>query len=141
MECNYLQNCLYFTVNRLSRVIGKMAEESFQRCGFSPTHAYLMMVVNEKGKVTPTELSQVLHMTPSTITRFVDKLVSKRLLVRETEGKNNFILPTEKGRESQAEIEKALHDLYCRYSEILGVDEAKSLTKIIHETCEKLENL
>lgn len=141
MECNYLQNCLYFTTNRLSRVITKMAEESFQRYGFSPTHAYLMMVVNEKEKVTPTELSQVLHMTPSTITRFVDKLVSKGLLERKIEGKNIFVLPTNKGREVQADIEKALHDLYCRYSEILGEDVGKSLTKIIHDAGEKLENV
>lgn len=116
-----------------------MAEESFQRYGFSPTHAYLMLAVNEKEKVTPTQLAQILHMTPSTITRFVDKLVGKGFLEREVEGKNIFVLPTKKGREAQVNIEEAITDMYKSYVALLGEAQAKSVTQMIHETVEMLE--
>ncbi|ASJ53921.1 MarR family transcriptional regulator [Brevibacillus formosus] len=139
MNSDNLHNCLFFTSNRLSRVITKMAEESFQRYGFSPTHAYLMLAVNEKEKVTPTQLAQILHMTPSTITRFVDKLVGKGFLEREVEGKNIFVLPTKKGREAQASIEEAITDMYKNYVALLGEAQAKSVTQMIHETVEMLE--
>lgn len=139
MNSNNLHNCLFFTTNRLSRVITKLAEESFQRYGFSPTHAYLMLAVNEKERVTPTQLAQILHMTPSTITRFVDKLVAKGLLEREVEGKNIFVRSTKKGREAQEDIEKAIMDMYSRYVAVLGEDQAKVVTQMIHETVEMLE--
>ena len=44
----YIKECLYFTANRLSRVITKMAEDEFAASGLSPTYAYLLMAVYEK---------------------------------------------------------------------------------------------
>ncbi|MBY0087470.1 hypothetical protein HP567_018395 [Brevibacillus sp. M2.1A] len=43
-----------------------------------------MLTVNEKEKVTPTQLAQILHMTPSTITRFVDQVKSVTQMIHET---------------------------------------------------------
>lgn len=44
----YLKECLYFTANRLGRVITKMAEDEFAASGLSPTSAFLLMAVFEK---------------------------------------------------------------------------------------------
>ena len=45
-EKSFLHQCLYFTANALSRIIARMAEEEFKTTGFSPSHAFLMMVEN-----------------------------------------------------------------------------------------------
>ncbi|MFD1356783.1 MarR family winged helix-turn-helix transcriptional regulator [Fictibacillus halophilus] len=134
-----LDNCLYFTVNKLSRAITRMAEESFKKTGLSPTHAFLLMLVNNKPGISQSELAEELHMMPSTITRFIDKLVIKGLLERKAEGKRSFIFPTEAGENTQEEIKEAWKDLYRNYSAVLGEDAGKELTILIREAGNTLE--
>ncbi|ELK39683.1 hypothetical protein BAG01nite_48160 [Brevibacillus agri] len=59
-------------------------------------------------------------MTPSTITRLVDKMVQKGQLERKIEGKHVLIWQTDKGREAQADIAVAVQELHGRYSAVLG---------------------
>jgi DNA-binding MarR family transcriptional regulator len=134
-----LDNCLYFTVNKLSRAITRMAEDSFKKTGLSPTHAFLLMLVNNKPGISQSELAEELHMMPSTITRFIDKLVMKGLLERKAEGKRSFIFPTEAGENTQEKIKEAWKDLYRNYSAVLGEDAGKELTMLIREAGNTLE--
>jgi len=131
--------CLYFTVSKLSRAITKMAEEEFTKTGLSPTYGFLLMTVNEKPGISQNEICEVLHIAPSTLTRFIDKLEGKGLVQRKSEGKNSFIYSTEKGIEHQKEIEKAWLNLYNRYSEILGYEEGEKITEIVNDAFNKLE--
>jgi len=134
-----LTDCLYFTANKLARVIGKMAEEEFRITGLSPTHAFLVNIVNEKEGVTQKEIGEALHMTPSTITRFVDKLEGKGLVERRSEGKNAYIYATGKGKALQVDIDKAWNNLYKRYSEITGYEEGDQLTAYLDKVGDMLE--
>ncbi len=129
----YLQNCLYFSANSLSRLIARMAEEEFRVAGLSPSHAFLMMLVNENEGVGPKKLSEYLQLAPSTVTRFVDSLAGKGYLRRETEGKTARIFTTKEGKALQEAIADAWKRLYDRYSDILGEEEGKKLTEDIAE--------
>lgn len=131
--------CLYFTVSKLSRAITKMAEEEFAKTGLSPTYGFLLMTVNERPGISQNEICEVLQISPSTLTRFIDKLEGKGLVIRKSKGKNSFIYSTEKGMEHQKEIEKAWKDLYERYSEILGYEEGEKLTEITNAAVNKLQ--
>lgn len=137
---DFFNNCLYFTVNKLSRAITKMAEDSFVKTGLSPTHAFLMMLVIEKPGISQSELAEALHLKPSTITRFVDKLVEKGFIERKTEGKRSLNYPTEKGNEILKDIKEGWKILFRSYSDILGEEEGKALNKLINEAGKKLEN-
>ncbi|WP_088072097.1 MarR family winged helix-turn-helix transcriptional regulator [Gottfriedia luciferensis] len=125
----YFSNCLYFTANHLARLMNKMAEEEFAPLGISPTYAFLLMAVNEQPNITQTELSNILHIAPSTTTRFVEKLEVKKLVERKSEGKLTLVNLTEKGILIQDEIKKCWKNLYGRYVEILGEDVAKQITQ------------
>lgn len=137
---DFFDNCLYFTVNKLSRAITRMAEESFRKTGLSPTHAFLMMLVIDKPGISQSELAEALHLKPSTITRFVDKLVEKGLIERKSEGKRSLNYPTEQGIAILAEIKEGWKILFRAYSDILGEEEGRVLNKLIHEAGNKLEN-
>ncbi|WP_139492194.1 MarR family winged helix-turn-helix transcriptional regulator [Brevibacillus dissolubilis] len=136
-EC--FNTCLFFTANRLSRIITKIGEEEFQKIGLSPTYAYLMMTVKDQPGITQKDLSEILHIAPSTSTRLIDKLVVKNLIERKTEGKLSMLYLTDKGLGVMDEINHCWKSLYARYSAILGEQEARALTEMIHHASETLD--
>lgn len=135
-----LCNCLYFTSNKLNRIINRMAEEEFIKTGLSPSHAFALMVINNEPGLSQNEISKMLNIRPSTTSRFLDKLESKRLVTRKAKGKVSYLYPTEKGMQLQEEIEKCWKNLHHRYSKILGETEGAELTKLIYNAANELEN-
>lgn len=134
-----LHNCLYFTANTLARKITGLAEEEFRHIGLSPSHAFLMMLVIKQPGITQKELSQALHLAPSTVTRFVDTLEFQRGLVeRRSEGKLVRIHPTAKGLKMREPIAQCWHSLFLRYSAILGEDRGRELAKALDLASEEL---
>lgn len=134
-----LNCCLYFTANTLARIMGRFADECFRGTGLSPSHAFTLMLVNEQPQISQKELSEALHLAPSTMTRFVDKLIDKGLVQRETSGKLARVRPTERGEQLAAPIAESWKALYYKYSDILGEEEGRELTRIIDTANRKLE--
>src|SRR4249919_1819869 len=93
--------CMYFSANALARKIEKMALESWKPVNLSPSHAYLLMAVIEEPGIQPGMLAKELQLQPSTITRLIEKLEEKRLVVRTTGGKSTNVYPTPKGKDLQ----------------------------------------
>jgi len=137
----YLHNCLYFSANALARNVGKMADEAFRETGLSPSYAFMVMLVNEQPGITLKELTEHLHLAPSTLTRFTDKLVYKGIVERDHEGKTVRIYPTKKGKSLEKPIAAAWKRLYQNYSAVLGEQAGKDLTKTIYTSNQKLEDL
>jgi DNA-binding MarR family transcriptional regulator len=84
-------------------------------------------------------LSEKLYITPSTLTRFIDKLEGKRLVERKVQGKTVLVYPTEKGRELEPTIRAASKKLLQMYQDILGVEAAVLLTQTQESTSDQLE--
>ncbi len=135
-----LHNCLYFTANALARVITRMADEEFRRTGLSPSHAFLMMLVNDHPGIGQTELCQQLHLAPSTVTRFIDTLVYKGYLTRQSEGKASRIYATTEGQNLRQPIAKAWESLHRRYAKVLGLRQGDELTAMIDAASNKLNS-
>ena len=135
-----LHNCLYFTANSLSRIITRMAEEEFRKTGLSPSHAFLMMLVADSPGIGQKELCEKLHLAPSTVTRFIDALVYKGFLTRQSEGKASNVYPTKAGEALRKPIDEAWKRLHQRYAKVLGLKEGDELTAMIDAASEKLSN-
>jgi len=137
---DYLHMCPYFTSASFARVIQQMADEECQlgSTGLSPAHVYLIVLVNDNEGISPSELAQKLNLAPSTITRMIDKLVSKGILERKIEGKNSLTYPTDKSREMQKHIVDTFQRLYKRVTDVLGKKEGYKLIKMIDEATAKL---
>ncbi|AJY77974.1 MarR family transcriptional regulator [Paenibacillus beijingensis] len=134
-----MHQCLFFTVNRLSRAITKMAEEEFAITGLSPMYGYLIRLVIGSPGISHKELSEKLAITSSTLTRFIDKLEGKQLVERNVQGKNVYLYPTDKSKELLHTIRNASKNLHLRYDEILGKEFADQLTENLERSSEKLE--
>ena len=139
MDEGFLHDCLFFTANRLGRAITKIAEEEFAPTGLTPMYGYLIRLVNGTPGITQKELSEKLSITPSTLTRFIDKLEGKQLVERKGQGKTVLVYPTDKGIALEGTIRQASKNLRTRYEAILGVEAAEQLSSLIELSSEQLE--
>ena len=103
MECGTgkreVKSCLYFTISRLFRIVNKVAEESFSELDICTTNAFLMFILQDKPKgMSVNEISEALTIAPSTVTRFVDKLIIKKYVERVKSGKQSFTKLTRTGK-------------------------------------------
>lgn len=138
-NCPTMCNCLYFTSNKLNRILNKIAEEEFLKTGLSPSHALTLMNIDSQPGLSQKELSEIMNIKPSTTTRFIDKLETRGLVERKTKGKSSYLYPTQKGIDLQVEIGECWENLYKRYSEILGREKGVKLTETIDAAATKLE--
>ena len=119
-----IQKCMYFTISKMFRMVNKIAEESFEKMDIYPTHGFLMIILKEEEKgLTVNQISETLAIAPSTVTRFVDKLISKGYVKREKAGKNSFTKITEEGLKIIPDIYKAWHGISEKIEEVVGNNE------------------
>jgi len=136
---NQYCNCLYYSANALARIITKMAEEEFAVVQLAPSYAFLLMAVNGKPGIQPMEISKIMMLTPSTVTRLIEKMEFKGYLERKIIGKFTEVHPTKKSISINGDIKKAWQNLLTHYERVLGKDESKKLTTEIFEAALKLQ--
>lgn len=130
--------CLYFSSNALARKIEKLANESWKKIGLTPSHAYLLMLALEQPGIQPSELVKQLLLTPSTITRLIEKLEMKKLVIRTTEGKLTNVYPTPKAKALQPELLECVNHFYQQYAAVLGKEESSRMVSQINKFVDKL---
>jgi len=130
--------CLYFSSNALARKIEKLANESWKKVGLSPSHAYLLMLAIEEPGIQPSALVKQLLLTPSTITRLIEKLEDKKLVVRTAEGKLTNVYPTPKAKAILPELKECLNHFYLKYSAALGKEESSRMVQCMNKLVDKL---
>jgi DNA-binding MarR family transcriptional regulator len=130
--------CLYFSTGALARKVEKIAVENWKKIDLAPSHAYLLMMVLENPGVQPGGIAEEMQLTPSTITRLIEKLEDKKLLVRTTEGKVTNVYPTPKGKELLPKMKSCMGDFYKTYTEILGAEESVRMVQSINKLTDKL---
>ncbi len=86
--------CIYFAANALARKVERLAIESWKPANLSPSHAYLLLMVLEEPGLQPGCIANHLQLSPSTITRLIEKLEEKKMVVRITEGKTTNVYPS-----------------------------------------------
>jgi len=96
--------------------------------------------VNQSGSIHQKEIGERLHLMPSTITRFVEKLEVKKLVLRKNEGKNVILCATKEGLEMQKDILKAWNQLNHSYEGILTQEETKQFIEISTKLLKQLED-
>lgn len=135
-----LNGCLFFSSAKLARLLGKIADDAFQKLGLSPSHALLLYAVNQRNGIYQKQIGELLHLMPSTITRFIEKLEAKELICRTNEGKNVYLTPTEKGLLMQPEIVEAWNNLHDSYADVLTPGECNQFIAICNKLMEKLDD-
>lgn len=132
-------HCLYYSANALARVLTKLAEEEFAITGLAPSYAFLLMTVNETPGIQPKDISAHMQLTPSTVTRLIEKMEYRGLLERKSTGKYTLVYPTAKSKKLDKKVRDAWKSLYKRYSALLGEEKGKKLTEEVYKARQRLE--
>jgi DNA-binding MarR family transcriptional regulator len=136
-ESKYSQ-CLYFTANALARKVEKLAIESWKPAGLPPSHAYLLLMVLEEPGQQPGNISQHLQLTPSTVTRLLEKLEEKKLVVRATEGKITNVYPTPKAKQLLPKLTGCIEHFYRACGRLMGKEESSTMLTKMHNLADKM---
>lgn len=136
-----LQKCLFFTSNRLSNVLRRIANDICSDTGIALPHVYLLIVVNQYKGITINELAQKLDIAPSTCTRFVNALVKDEILEKKQEWKTVHIFLNKKGENTVKGIDECLNKFYNRCLEVMEKDEYNKLASLMWQAADRFEEL
>ena len=135
--------CLYFNVNALARVVNKKWAKAFEKYDLSPSHGYMLRVILSNPGISQKKLAEELHLEKSTITRFIDSLQAKRLVVRKKantgDARELNIHATKQAKAIHTELEELGNELYQSMVSNLGAKNLKLLVGMLREAEKKLE--
>ena len=129
---------MYFVSNALARKVEKLSVAVWKKTNLSPSHAYLLMIVLDEPGAQPGTLSGELHLTPSTVTRLIEKLEEKKLVTRTTEGKMTNVYPTAKAKEMRSLLKECAEEFSKTYCAILGKEDSMKLVQGMIKIADKL---
>lgn len=130
---NYNEHCLFFVVNSLTRSINEMTERAFSSMGISASYGHLMLIIIDQPNLSLGEISKLMNVKSSTMTRLVDKLQHKGYVERHLSGRTVTVTPTKEGIALRPKIMEALKTLFEDYCNTLGKDFAVKLTEDIYK--------
>jgi DNA-binding MarR family transcriptional regulator len=123
-------NCMYFSTNQLARHLNSIADEAFKDSDYTATQGFTLIAIGELDKHTPSEIAEVLAMKPSTITRFLDKLVNLNLVERKYIGRNTKVELTEHGYDSLPNVKENWKKIDVKIQEMFGKDLSCKITEL-----------
>lgn len=138
IEDSPFSQCLFYSANALARNLTRLAEEEFSTSGVAPSYAFLLMAVNADPGIKPSIISQKIQLSPSTVTRLIERLEIRGYLERKVNGKYTRVYPTPLGASLEIKLQKAWSNLHRRYSNLLGEDTARALTSEAYRASQRL---
>lgn len=132
--------CLYYSAAALARTLNRFAEEEFAPLGLAPTYGFLLMTVNAHAGVQPTRIAAIMQLTPSTITRLIEKMEAEGYLRRESSGRATAVYATARARKLDSKLRAAWRRLYERYVIALTPEFSETLTRDIFAASETLQS-
>jgi DNA-binding MarR family transcriptional regulator len=131
-------NCIYWASAALARKVNKVAEDAWAPIGLAPGQAYLLSLILDTPGRQPLDLSEELHLAPSTITRFIEKLEENKLVIRISEGKTTSVYPTQKAKGMIEEINSCRATFKRALEDVLPGAEKEILVKNMLQVADKL---
>lgn len=132
-------NCLFYSANALARKMTRLADRAFGQTGVAASPAFILMTVNRQPGITAGDIARILQLSPSTVTRLIDKLERDGFVSRRMEGKYMQVTPTQKSMRMDGLLKECWKSLYEDYSSILGEAESRVLSATLHAVSAKLD--
>jgi DNA-binding MarR family transcriptional regulator len=124
------EECLYFNSNTLARTVSRIWTNAYRQVNLSPPHAFLLRLVLAKPGLFPREIADELNLSRSTITRFLDSLEKRKLLVRkptDRDGRELRVYPTQVAKQIHQKLDDIGADLTKLMAKTVGKNELSQM--------------
>ena len=138
-DVSMYEKCIYFNLATLNRKVTKVWRDEFSVLGLSPSHGYLLAAMAEKPMSTQKELSEIMELDASTITRFIDVLSSKKLIEKQSTGKGAKFILTSQGLLIANKANDLMDTLFSNMQNTLGKAELATFVNNIKQAKQMLE--
>ncbi|TGA99110.1 MarR family transcriptional regulator [Sporolactobacillus shoreae] len=116
----FMSNCIYFTASHLLRELERLANESFAPTGMAPAYTYMMLMISRNDGLTMTELADAFDYEQSTLSRMVQKLVSRGWLEKKRQGHQTRLFITTRAAAILPVMEESLNVFRELSDEMMG---------------------
>lgn len=130
--------CLFFASSATARALARIADVHFKAFDLSPTQGFILMSIREAPGINVSDLSIVLALDASTVTKTLEKMAMKDLVQRETINKNVRLFLTGKGEEREADARAAWKKTRLAYTKLVGEPEVRTLCETLSAAQEAL---
>ena len=138
------EECLCFNSNALARTVSRIWKDAYSQFDLSPPHAFLLRVVLAKPGLLPRELAEELNLSRSTITRFLDSLEQRDLLIRKPtaeDGRELQVYPTRTAKAMHKKLDSTGEDLTKLMGKIMGKEEVSQTVAKLRKLQKSLINV
>lgn len=122
---------MHLASNSFSREISRHFDSYFDEYDLATSYVELLLILYEKDELSQNDLADEMKLAPSTITRFVNKLVKKGLVQKKKVGRTAVITLSKKGGDQLPALKKRFDDAVNDLKAILS-------DKYVHTTKELL---
>lgn len=126
-------------VNTFSRELSSFYDERLQKFGLATSYVEIMVLLRAEEKISQKKLAEELALAPSTITRFVNKLIKEAYVNKKREGRNVVVELTEKGKQLSGEMEREYQKTEDEVEQLLSSKYLDTVGKLLEFGCTELE--
>lgn len=112
---------MHSEANSFSREISRHFDSYFEEYDLATSYVELLLILHDQERLSQNDLAERMNLAPSTITRFINKLVKKSLVQKKKSGRTAVVSLSRKGQALAPKLkdrfEKAMRDLEETLSE------------------------
>lgn len=135
---DHFNKCLFFASSATARALAKIADVQFKKFDLSPSQGFILITIREAPGINLSDLSLVLSLDASTVTKSVEKMALKGLVQKEPIDKNVRLFLTGKGEEREADAKAAWKKTRLTYTKLVGETEVRKLSEALATAQEAL---
>lgn len=94
---NLRKKIMHSAANTFSREISRHFDSYFEEYDLATSYVELLLILYNSGELSQNDLAESMNLAPSTITRFINKLVKKNLVQKKKSGRTAVISLSKKG--------------------------------------------
>jgi len=135
------ERCIYFNSNALTRYLNRRWDAAYGELGLTAPQAYLLRAICQDSGVNQQRLAVELHLEKSTITRLLNMLVGKKLILRQAgdSGREVRLQATDKGDKLCRQLDAVGEQLYQEMRKRLGAAQFDMLLSQLRTGIKALE--
>lgn len=131
-------NHFHISANTFSRNLSSFFDDRLQVFGLATSYIELMILLKENESSTQSDIAGRLNLAPSTITRFVDKLIKEKYVKKKRTGRTVSIELTESGRKKSAQMKAAYDGIVDELKDLMGEKYLETVRKLLEFGSEEL---